>query len=170
MLSPNTVCDGASPLRASPPQELRSRWTPSFLTLRFFPFPAANSILKLYCTSARESTVVAEPICGWLYIGVNAYVKTKCLHRKRTALHSIKCFRYTISLPLISPTNTVTTRETECAACHESIAAGSPSRQAVKGGHGGLPPCGEARRGKAPSETIIKAKTHVMFKDLFVKQ
>ena len=51
---------------------------------------------------ARESTVVAEPICGWLYIEVNAYVKTKCLHRKRIALHSIKYFRYTISLPLIS--------------------------------------------------------------------
>ncbi len=51
---------------------------------------------------AREFTVVAGPICGWRYIGVNAYVKTKCLHRKRTALHSVKCFRYTISLPLIS--------------------------------------------------------------------
>ena len=72
-------------------------------------------------------------------------------------------------LSLIGFSNTVKTRETECAAYHECNAAGSPSRQAVKEGHGGLPPCGEARRGKAPSETIIKAKTHIMFKDLFVK-
>ena len=42
---------------------------------------------------AREFTVVAEPICDKLYIEVNAYVKTKCLHRKRVALHKIKCLR-----------------------------------------------------------------------------
>ena len=33
-------------------------------------------------------------------------------------------------------TDTVTTRDTECAACHESNAAGSLSSQAVKLGHG----------------------------------
>ena len=32
---------------------------------------------------------------------------------------------------------------------------------AVRGGHGGLPPCGEVRRGKAPSETITKAETNI---------
>jgi len=66
-----------------------------------------------------------------------------------------------LALPLISFSNTVKTRATECAAYHESIAAGSPSRQAVRGGHGGLPPCGEVRRGKAPSETITKAETNI---------
>ena len=38
---------------------------------------------------AREFAVVAEPICGWRYIEINAFVKTKYLHRKRAALHSI---------------------------------------------------------------------------------
>ena len=42
------------------------------LTLRFFPFPAASPILKLYCTSARESTVVTGPISDRLYVEINA--------------------------------------------------------------------------------------------------
>ena len=71
------------------------------------------------------------------------------------ALHRSKCFRCALDLPLIGFSSIVATRETECAAYHECNAAGSPSRQAVKGGHGGLPPCGEARRGKAPSETSL---------------
>ena len=29
-----------------------------------FSFPAANCTLKLYCTSAREFTVVPRPVCG----------------------------------------------------------------------------------------------------------
>ena len=59
------------------------------------------------------------------------------------------------------PTDTVTTRATEYAAYHECKAAGSQSRQAVRGDHEGLPPCGEARRGKAPSETRTKAETNI---------
>ena len=64
-------------------------------------------------------------------------------------------------LSLISFSNAVKTRETECIAYHECNAAGSSSRQAVRGGHGGLPPCREARRGKAPSETRTKAEINI---------
>ena len=43
---------------------------------------------------------------------------------------------YTIGFTTNQLTDTVTTRDTECAACHESNAAGSLSSQAVKLGHG----------------------------------
>ena len=71
------VCDGASPLRPSPPQELRSRWTPSFFnaSLPFFSRGQLYSMAILHV--AREFTVVVEPICDKLYIEVNAYVITK---------------------------------------------------------------------------------------------
>ena len=86
-------------------------------------------------------------------LNLNAY------YRMNTASRISNCVSYIIGLSPIGFSNTVTTRETECAAYHESIAAGSPSDEgAVRGGHGGLPPCGEDRRGKAPSETSIKLK------------
>ena len=72
-----------------------------------------------------------------------------------------------LGLPLIGFSNTVTTRATECTACHECIAAGFSSDEgAVRGGHGGLPPCGEVRRGKAPSETRTKAKSDIAHTEL----
>ena len=78
------------------------------------------------------------------------------------ALYRNKCVRYITGLSLIGFGNTVQTRATECIAYHECNAAGSSSDEgAVKGGHGGLPPCGEVRRGKAPSETRTKAEINM---------
>ena len=57
---------------------------------------------------ARESTIVPKPISSM-------------------PLHRIKCFRCALDLPLIGFSSIVATRETECAAYHESIAVGSPS-------------------------------------------
>jgi|GEM_PF-1168543 hypothetical protein len=108
----------------------------------------------------RESTVVAGPVCGWHYIEINAYAESKCeLQNEYVASRISNCVSYIIGLSPIGFSNTVTTRETECVAYHESIAAGSPSDEgAVRGGHGGLPPCGEARRGKALSERNLWLK------------
>ena len=66
----------------------RGLFTPS-VTLRVPPPSCREAILHV----TREFTVVAGPVCGQLYIEVNAYVITKYFHRKRVALHKIKCLR-----------------------------------------------------------------------------
>ena len=104
---------------------------------RYAPPPSRREALMHV---ARESTVVPRPISS-------------------IALHRIKFFRCALALPLIGFSNTVTTRVTECTACHGCIAAGSPSdvrgvdmpvAYQLKRGSRGAPPVWGSQKGQSP--------------------
>jgi len=93
-----------------------------------FLFSRGQLYTKAELHVARESTVVPETVCGWHYIEINACAESKCeLQNEYAASRISNCVSYIIGLSPIGFSNIVTTRETECAAYHESIAAGSPS-------------------------------------------
>ena len=121
------MCDGASPLRPSPPQELRSRWTPSFFNASLFSF-SRGELYSLPPSRFQRATSLSE--------GGSYARRTRIYCRGRASLWQALCRGkcYLIcnillckKLVLIGFGDTVTTRATECAACHESNVAGSPS-------------------------------------------
>ena len=130
---------------------MRRGFAPSHIPTAGTTFPLDTLLLQRFAFF-----LFPRPALLYGYIARRPRIYCRARASLWLSLHRIKCFRCALALPLIGSSSIVATRETECAACHESNAAGSPSDEgAVKGGHGGLPPCGEVRRGKAPSETSL---------------
>ena len=117
------------------------------------PFPTAGTTFPLDTFLFNASLFSFSR--GVAYSMASLHVSPRIYCRAQAslwlALHRSKCFRCALDLPLIGFSSIVTTRETECAACHESNAAGSPSdgRSGYRGPWG-TPPMWGSQKGQSP--------------------